>query len=146
MVYYRAGPFNFTISNNSANTNSITSVLGLNDGKICTLYIGTTAFTLHRVLPKLHSIPNPMLGLRACLLRQILHFCTEASRRDKICQLLRAPSQPFLWLRRTSLAVQWHTKTLLSPNTEATRAVTALYRFHTMCSSILSSGDCRYGP
>ncbi len=47
-------------------------------------------------------------GCTRALLRQILHFCTEASRRDKTCQLLRAPSQPFLWLRSTSPTVQWH--------------------------------------
>ncbi len=46
-AYYGAVPFNFTMSHNSVNTNSITSVLGLNDGKTCTLYIGTSALFLH---------------------------------------------------------------------------------------------------
>ena len=66
MAYYGAGPFNFTISNNSANTNSITSVLGLNDGKLYTLYIDTITVALHKVLPKSHSLPNPALGVRGC--------------------------------------------------------------------------------
>ncbi len=42
-------------------------------------------------------------GCARASLRQILHFCTEAS---KTCQLLYAPSQPFLWLRSTSPTVQ----------------------------------------
>ncbi len=62
LAYKGAGPFNFTISHNSAYTNSITSVLGLNDGKTCTLYTGTSALFLRRVLSKSHSIPNPNLG------------------------------------------------------------------------------------
>ncbi len=77
-AYYGAGAFNFTISHNSINTNSITSVPFLNDGKTCTLYVGTSALFLHRVVSKSHSIPNPILG--CTLPRQILHFCTEASR------------------------------------------------------------------
>ncbi len=40
-------PFDFTISNNSANTHSITIVLGLDDGKLCTLCLDTSAVTLH---------------------------------------------------------------------------------------------------
>ncbi len=61
LAYYGTGPFNFTILHNSVNTNSITSVLGLNDGKICTLYSDTSAFFPRRVLPKSHSIPDPNL-------------------------------------------------------------------------------------
>ncbi len=94
LAYYGAGPCNFTISQNSVNINSITSVLGLNDGKICTLYPATSAFTLRWVLPKSHSIPNPKRGCAPALLRQILHFCTEGSKRDKTSQLMRAPSKP----------------------------------------------------
>ncbi len=55
MTYYGDDPFNFTIFNNSANTNSITSVLGLNDGKLYTLYVGTNTAVLHAVLPKSQS-------------------------------------------------------------------------------------------
>ncbi len=50
MAYYGAGLFNFTILHNLTNASSITSVLGLNDGKLCTLYIDTITVTLHRVL------------------------------------------------------------------------------------------------
>ncbi len=60
--YYGTGPFNFTISHNSVNTNSITSALGLNDGKICPRYIGASVLFLHKELTKSHSIPNPDLG------------------------------------------------------------------------------------
>ncbi len=83
LAYYGAGPFNFT--------NSITNVPGLKDGKICTLYIDTSVFPLHRVLLKSRSIPNPKLRVRA-LPRQIPHFCAEVSRHGKTCQLPRAPS------------------------------------------------------
>ncbi len=48
--YYGTCPFNVTISHNSVITNSITSVLGLNDGKTCTLYINTNAPFLHKEL------------------------------------------------------------------------------------------------
>ncbi len=61
-AYYGLAPFNFTISHNSINTNSFTSVLGLNDAKTRTLYVGTSVLPLHRVLSKSHSIPNPNLG------------------------------------------------------------------------------------
>ena len=44
--YYGTGPFNFTISHNSVNTNSITSALGLNDGKTCLRYISASALLL----------------------------------------------------------------------------------------------------
>ncbi len=50
-----ASPFNFTISNNSADTNPITGVLGLNDGKLYTLYIDTTTVALRGVLPESQS-------------------------------------------------------------------------------------------
>ena len=60
--YYGTGPFNFTISPNSVNSNSITSILGLNDGKTCPLSINTSVFLLHKELTKSHSIPNPNLG------------------------------------------------------------------------------------
>ncbi len=125
MTYYRAGPFNFTISNNSANTNSITSVLGLNDGKKYTLYIDTITVSLHRVLPKSHSIPNPALGCAGAQLRQILHFCTEAS---ETCQLLRTPSQTFLWPRSTPRTAKSHIISLAFLNLKSIRTVTALYR------------------
>ncbi len=49
-----------TISHNSVNTNSITSVLGSNDDKTCTFYNNT--LFLHKELTKSHSIPNPDLG------------------------------------------------------------------------------------
>ncbi len=62
LSYYGTGPFNFTISHNSVNTNSITSVLGSNDGKTCTLCNNTSAPFLHKELTKSHSIPNPDLG------------------------------------------------------------------------------------
>ncbi len=52
-AYYGTGPFNFTISHNCVNTNSITSVRGSNDGKTCTLYIGTSALFPHWVLSNL---------------------------------------------------------------------------------------------
>ncbi len=47
-----ASPFNFTIFSNSADTNPITSILGLNDGNLYTLYIYTITVALHGVLPK----------------------------------------------------------------------------------------------
>ena len=62
LAHYGAGPFNFTISHNSANTNSITSAPGLTDGNIYTLYIDTSMFPLHRVLSKSHSLSTPKLG------------------------------------------------------------------------------------
>ncbi len=100
MAYYGAGPFNFTILNNSANTDSITIVLGLNDSKLYTLYIDTITVILHKVLPKSHSIPNSALGgCAGAQLRQILHFCTEVSETG---QLLRTPNQALLGPRRTS--------------------------------------------
>ncbi len=62
LAYYGTEPFNFTISHNSVNTNSIANVLGLNDGKTCTLCIGTSALFPHWVLSKSHYVPNPNLG------------------------------------------------------------------------------------
>ena len=62
LTYYGTCPFNFTISHNSVNTNSITSVPGLNDGKICPLYINTSALFLRQGLTKSHFIPHPNLG------------------------------------------------------------------------------------
>ncbi len=95
-----AGPFNFTISNNSANTLLITSVLGLSDGKLYTLYNGTITVTLHKVLPKSQPLPNPALGgCAGAQLRQILHSCTGVS---ETCQLLRTPTQALLRRRSTS--------------------------------------------
>ncbi len=100
MAYYGAGPFNFTISNNSANTNSITGILSLNDSKLYTLYIDTIMVVLLKVLPKSHSIPNPVLGgCAGAQLRQIVHFCTEVS---ETCQSLRTSNRTFLGPRSTS--------------------------------------------
>ena len=81
-----AGPFNFTISNNSANTNSITGAPGSNDGKLCLRYIDITTVILHKVFPESRSISNPARGRAVTRPRQILHFCTEVS---ETYQLLR---------------------------------------------------------
>ena len=87
LVNYGAGPFNFTISHNSSNIKPITSVLGLIDGKICALYIDSSAFTLHWVLWKSHSIPNPKLGCaryRAKSFTSVLK-CPSAARSVSYC-------------------------------------------------------------
>ena len=86
--YYGTCPFKFTISHNSVNSNSITSTLGLNDGKICPRYVNANALFLPKELTKSHSIPDLDTG---CVLPHwISHFCTEASRNGRICQLQRA--------------------------------------------------------
>ncbi len=79
MAYYMAGPFNFTISNNSANTNSITGAPGSNDGKLCLRYIDSTMVTLYKVFPEARSISNPARGRAVAWPCQILHFCTEVA-------------------------------------------------------------------
>ena len=61
--YYGFCPFRFINSYNSLNTNSIKVQSGLNDGKICPLYVNTSALFLCRELTKSHPIPDLSCGV-----------------------------------------------------------------------------------
>ncbi len=126
-AYYGAVPFNFTISHNSVNTNSITRLLGLNDGNICTLYLGISVFSLHWVL----STPNPKLGCmryRAKSFTSVLK-CPDVVRPVSYRAHLAKPFSGWEVHLQPNNGTQ---QTLPSPNIESNRAATALYRFHTI--------------
>ncbi len=69
--YYGTCPFKFTNSYNSVTTNSIKVHLGLNDGKICPLYVNTRALFLQG-LAKSHSILDLSRGVHGVRSRPTL--------------------------------------------------------------------------
>ncbi len=123
LAYYGVGPFNFTISHNSVNTNSITSVLGSNDGKTCTLYNNASALFLRTKIAKPHSIPNPYLG---CARDRAKSLTTALKRPD-----LARPVNYRAHLVTLSLAEKYissrtmaHTKPYFLPNIESNKPST----------------------